>query len=87
MSELETRKEMGVLGVLAAFAGGALLGAIATLLLAPRSGAETRRRIAEGAERSREALERMGRAAREAVTTARTSIAAAMLEEPPAQPH
>lgn len=33
--------------VLAAFAGGALVGAVAALLLAPQSGEETRKQIAE----------------------------------------
>ena len=87
MNELETRKELGVLGMLAAFAGGALLGAIATLLLAPHSGADTRRWIVEGAERSRDALDRMGRAAREAATTARSTFTAAMHEGTPVHPH
>ncbi len=89
MSELEmrgARKEMGVLGVIAAFAGGALLGAITTLLLAPQSGAELRRRLAHRAERSKEALERVGQAAREAATTARTTFTAAMHEETPPRP-
>lgn len=87
MNELETRRGTGALGVLAGFVGGALLGAAAMLLLAPRSGAETRRRIAERAERSREALERMARAAGEAAATARTTFGTALHEERPPQAH
>jgi gas vesicle protein len=40
------------LGVLAAFAAGAAIGAVAALLLAPASGAQSRRRIAEAARRA-----------------------------------
>lgn len=38
------------------FAGGALLGAVAALLLAPDSGEETRKQLVKGAKRSREAV-------------------------------
>jgi gas vesicle protein len=81
MSELETRSGMGALGVLAGFLGGALLGTVVTMLLAPRSGAETRRRITEQAERSRETLGRVRTAAREATAAARTAFTTALHEE------
>jgi gas vesicle protein len=82
MSELETRSGTGVLGVLAGFLGGALVGTVVTMLLAPRSGAETRRRIVERAERSKEALGRVGTAAKEATSAARTAFTTALHEEP-----
>lgn len=81
MNELETRRGTGWLGVLAGFAGGALVGTIATLLLAPRSGAETRRRILDRAERSKDSLARMATAAREGATAARTAFTSAIHEE------
>ena len=63
MSDVETRRGSGGLGVVAAFLGGALVGGVLTLLLAPRSGAETRRKIVEQAERSNDAVARIGAAA------------------------
>lgn len=86
MNELNTttRTGMSALAVLAGFVGGALVGTVATLLLAPRSGAETRRRIAERAARSRETLERLGTAAMEGATAARTAFTTAMTEGTPA---
>lgn len=81
MSEIETRSGTGVLGVLAGFLGGALVGTVVTMLLAPRSGAETRRKIVEKAERSKEALARAGTAAKEATSAARTAFTTALHEE------
>lgn len=81
MSEVETRSGTGALGMLAGFLGGALVGAVVTMLLAPRSGAETRRRIVERAEHTKEALARAGTAAKEATSAARTAFTAAMHEE------
>lgn len=81
MSELETRSGTGALGIVAGFLGGALVGTVMTMLLAPRSGPETRRRIAERAERSKEAMERVGTAAKEATSAARTAFTAALHEE------
>ena len=84
-NEIEARSGTGILGVLAGFVGGALIGAVATLLLAPRSGAETRRRIIDRAERSKRALERMPVAAKESAAAARAAFAHAM--HPEAPPH
>ena len=81
MSELETRGGTGALGVLAGFLGGALVGTVVTMLIAPRSGEETRRKILARAERSKETLERVGTAAREATTAARTAFTNALHEE------
>jgi gas vesicle protein len=79
MSELETRtSRTSTLGILAGFLAGAAIGTIATLLLAPRSGAETRRRILDRAERSRDTLERMASAAREGASAAQTAFTTAM---------
>lgn len=50
------------------FLVGALLGAGAALLLAPRSGPETRRELREGARRARERAEGTVRQARDVVT-------------------
>ena len=83
MNELETRTGTGVVGVLAGFLGGALVGTVLTMLLAPRSGPETRRRIVEKAEHSRDELERIANAAREATAAARTAFTAALHEERP----
>ncbi len=85
MNELEARNGSGALGLLAGFLGGALVGTAVTLLLAPRSGPETRRKIAEEAERSKDALERVGTAARQASSAARAAFTAALHEE--SRPH
>jgi gas vesicle protein len=81
MTEPETRNGSVALGVLAGFLGGALVGTALTLLFAPRSGADTRRRIAERAEHSKETLERVGIAAKEATSAARTAFTAALHEQ------
>ncbi|HWV57059.1 MAG TPA: YtxH domain-containing protein [Longimicrobiales bacterium] len=44
-------------GGVSAFLGGAILGAVAALLLAPRSGKETRQEIREGVRRVRDTAE------------------------------
>ncbi len=81
MNDLETRSGTGALGVVAGFVGGALVGAVVTWLLAPRSGTETRRRIVEEAERSKAALQRVGTAAKQATSAARTAFTTALHEE------
>jgi gas vesicle protein len=68
----------GVLTVLLAFTGGALLGAVAALLLAPRSGEETRRRIAGAAEDTRDAASRLPRALHEASRAAQAAFATSL---------
>jgi len=80
MNEVETKNGTGGLGVALAFIGGALVGTVATLLLAPRSGPETVKRITEAAERSRHRVERMALATREAGQAARTAFASALQE-------
>ena len=81
MNDVETKGGVGAAGVIAGFLGGALVGAVLTLLLAPRSGPDTRRKIVERAERSRDALERVGTAAKEATSAARAAFTAALHEE------
>ncbi len=87
MNEIETRSGSGAFGILAGFLGGALVGTVVTLLLAPRSGAETRRRMMDRASRSRDVLTRAGTAAREASTAARTAFSNALHAESPSEPH
>jgi gas vesicle protein len=64
--------------LLLAFLGGALVGGTAALLLAPRSGAETRRRITGAVEGSREAAARLPTALRRASGAAQSAFAAAL---------
>jgi gas vesicle protein len=60
------------------FAGGALIGGIAALLLAPRSGAETRRRIAGAAEDTRDAAARLPHALQAASSAAQEAFSVAL---------
>ena len=62
----ERKTGFGPAGVIVTFVGGALCGGAAALLLAPRSGAETRKRITETLDRQKERISRLGTAAREA---------------------
>lgn len=70
----------GGLTLLLAFAGGALLGGAAAMLFAPRSGAETRRRIAGAVDGGREVAARMPHAIREASGAAQAAFTAALKE-------
>jgi gas vesicle protein len=78
MNELETRKERSGFGILLAFLGGAVVGSVAALLLAPKSGPETRRKIAELAEQGKEKAERVPVAVREARHAAATAFVEAL---------
>ena len=82
MSEVAmVRKEgAGFGGILLAFLTGALAGSVAAMLLAPRSGPETRRKIAELAETGKEKANRVPVAVREARNAAVTAFAEAMKE-------
>ena len=78
MNESETGRGVGGLGMMLAFACGALAGIATAMLFAPRSGEETRRRIGEAVDQSKEKVERIGTAAREATSAARTAFVGAM---------
>ena len=73
----ETTTGIGAGGIFLAFLGGALVGTAAALLLAPRSGAETRTRIGE----TRELVRRARTAARDAATAAGEAFTEAMRGE------
>jgi gas vesicle protein len=74
----DQNRGMGAFGAVVAFACGAVAGATAAILLAPRSGAETRRQIADAAGQSRDKVGRLGVAAREATVAAREAFADAL---------
>lgn len=58
LEEARTTNGAPWLGILIGFLGGAVIGAGAALLLAPVSGAESRKKLAEAGRRTRAALER-----------------------------
>lgn len=80
MTEVESRKGLGAGGVIATFVGGALCGSIAALLLAPKSGSETRKLIGDTVGRQKERVTRLGSAAREAGAAAKEAFSEAMSE-------
>lgn len=63
-----------------AFLGGTVIGGAAALLLAPRSGVETRRRITDAVDEAKEVAGRMPHAVREASGAAQGAFAKAMKE-------
>jgi gas vesicle protein len=63
-----------------AFAGGALVGGAAALLLAPRSGVETRRRITGAVHDAKGVTSRVPQAIREASSAAQAAFAAVLKE-------
>jgi gas vesicle protein len=79
MTETEHPRNDG-LRLFLAFVGGALVGGTAAVLLAPRSGAETRRRLTAAAAGAREVASRMPQAIREASSAAQVAFAAALEE-------
>ncbi len=81
MNDVDTRSGSGVLGVVVGFLGGALVGTVLTALLAPRSGTETRRRIADKATSSKDTLARVGSAAKQATAAAQAAFTTALHEE------
>lgn len=77
----ETRTGFGAGGVVLAFLSGTLAGVVAALLLAPRSGEETRERIGGAVEHTGEQVRRARLAAREAAVAAREAFTEAMRAE------
>ena len=63
-----------------AFLGGALVGGVAALLFAPRSGAETRRRITGALDDTKGFASRMPQAIREASSAAQAAFNEALNE-------
>jgi gas vesicle protein len=61
-----------------AFVGGAVVGGLGAVLLTPRSGAETRRRLSGAVEGTKEVASRMPQAFREASSAAQAAFAAAL---------
>ena len=68
----------GALSLFLAFVGGALIGGTAAVLFAPRSGAETRRRITGAVDDTKEVASRMPQAIREASSAAQAAFAASL---------
>jgi gas vesicle protein len=68
----------GGLTLFLTFLGGALVGGAAAMLLAPRSGAETRKRLSGAVDNTRELASRMPQAVREASAAAQEAFAGAM---------
>jgi gas vesicle protein len=78
MTEGQTKKGYGALGMIAAACGGVAAGAVAALLLAPRSGRETRKLIGETVGSTRDRAARLVTAAREAGSAAKETFATTM---------
>ena len=78
----EVKTGRGMASMVLAFLGGTVVGGLAALLLAPRSGEQTRKRIAEMAETGKEKAERMPVAVREASHAAAVAFGKAMKEPP-----
>jgi gas vesicle protein len=68
----------GSFALLLAFAGGALIGGAAAVLWAPRSGKETRRRVAEAIDDGRGMASRVPQAFRDATGAAKEAFTDAL---------
>jgi gas vesicle protein len=78
--EEQVQPRGGGLSLFLAFVGGALVGGAAAVLFAPRSGAETRRRITGAVDGTREVASRMPTAIRRASSAAQSAFTDAMKE-------
>jgi gas vesicle protein len=70
----------GGLSLFFAFLGGALVGGVVAMLYAPRSGAETRRRMVGAVDETRALASRVPEAFREASSAAQDAFKASMKE-------
>ena len=81
MTQTETgHPRAGGITLFLVFVGGALVGGTAALLLAPRSGAETRRRITGAVGDTKEIASRMPGALRHASSAAQAAFTTALKE-------
>ncbi len=78
--EVKTGRGLG--SMLLAFLGGTVVGGVAALMFAPRSGEQTRKHIVEMAETGKEKAERVPVAVREASHAATVAFGKAMKEPP-----
>ncbi len=81
MTDNTMRSGIGGMGIAITSLAGALAGAGAALLLAPRSGPETRQRIGDAVRRSGDHVGRARAAAADAARVAREAFTEAMREE------
>jgi len=72
------KPRIGGLTLFLTFIGGALVGGTVAVLLAPRSGAETRRLIAGTVDDTKDVASRIPQAIHEAVGAAQAAFAAAL---------
>ena len=79
-TEMEHPRGGGGLTLFLAFVGGALVGGTAAILLAPRSGAETRRRLAGAVDDTKDMASRVPKAIRQASGAAQAAFTAALKE-------
>ncbi len=70
----------GGLSLFLAFVGGALVGGTAAVLLTPRSGADTRRRLAGAVDETKDIASRVPKAIRQASGAAQAAFTAALKE-------
>jgi gas vesicle protein len=80
MSTTEHTRSNGGLALALAFLGGALVGGAAAILLAPASGAETRRRIAGASGDAKDFAARVPQALRQASSAAQVAFASSLKE-------
>jgi gas vesicle protein len=81
-AEME-RPRGGGLTLFLAFVGGALAGGTAAMLLAPRSGADTRRRLAGAVDGTKDVASRVPKAIHQASHAAQAAFAAALKKSAP----
>ena len=78
--ETQSRSQPGLVQLLVAMLGGATAGAVAVYLTAPRSGADSRRRLQAVADDTRDTVQRVPAALRKATEAARDAFNEALRE-------